>query len=93
MIQAAQSQCTVVDDGLLEVFPDNWAAVQVFLQLETQWNVVAAMSGLVYVGLKYREVEPAMKRERVPRRDWPACWDDIRTMERAALPVLNKPSP
>ncbi len=39
---------------MLEVWPEGWHALQVFLAMETQWNVAATFEhGLRLVGLRY----------------------------------------
>jgi hypothetical protein len=64
----------------------------VFLALQTQWRKeFAGMSGiLVWHGLRYGEVETVIRlmgywKERS------IIFDGLRIMEKAALPILNKP--
>ena len=72
------------------VWEENWRAVSLFLALETQWRMHLGMAGVYYQGLDYEAVEATLRLERIPRREWPAVFDDLRTMERAALPLLNE---
>lgn len=60
-----------------------------FLDLSTQWNVAAGFAGLFYVGLIYSEATTLMKERGWPRARRADALDDLRVMERAALPLLN----
>ncbi len=69
-----------------DVWSVNWAAVQVFLDLETQWRPpIVGPGGLIWLGLDYGEVERMI---RLHGADPTVFWD-IKVMEAAALPVLN----
>lgn len=66
----------------LEVWPENWLAVQTFAALTTQWQ----MGGLGGpIGLRYEAIPVVLRLRGVPRAEWPALFDDLRTMESAAL--------
>lgn len=67
------------------VYPENWEAVQLFLKLGTQWRV-GAMGG--FFGLDYSSVESTMRICRVRKKR--KVFEQLRIMEVAALPVLNK---
>lgn len=50
------------------------------------------MAGAAYFGLRYEGIESAMRMIEIPRRDRKQLLQDLCTMERAALPILNQPS-
>ncbi|MGW8391121.1 DUF1799 domain-containing protein [Pseudoduganella sp. HUAS MS19] len=81
---------TVDDD--CQVFEDNWLAVTTFCTLATQWKLLLGAADVLYVGLDYGAVETVFRLEQVPAADWRAVFQDLRVMERAALPLLNERS-
>ena len=90
VIQAALKRIAPADEHC-EVWEENWQTVQVFLFLESQWNVVVGAAGrMLWQGIKYPCVALAMRRYKVPPGERDRMWDDIRIMERAAREVLNK---
>jgi hypothetical protein len=68
-----------------EVHPDNWATVEMFLRLETQWR--STMSGVI--GLDYSAAQWLFRLYEV--QDQRALLEDLQTMEVAAMQVINKP--
>lgn len=70
-----------------EVWPDNWATVEVFLCCATQWRVVAGMGGLLYQGLDYPAVESVLRLLKI--EDVGDIFNGLRVMEKAAGEVLN----
>jgi len=68
-----------------EVHPDNWATVEMFLRLETQWR--STMSGVI--GLDYSAAQWLFRLYEV--QDQRALLEDLKTMEVAAMQVINKP--
>ena len=65
--------------------------MRVFLALETQW-VARPMGGVV--GLNYAAITPTVLNGLgVSRQDWPAVFERLRVMERAALGELRKAAP
>lgn len=92
VIEAMRQSMTraTADDDAFEVWPENWDSVILFLRLHTQWRIAAGMGGLVYLGLDYSAIEPAMRLCAIPRAGRENKFDDLQTMERAALQVLNK---
>ena len=68
-----------------EVHPDNWATVEMFLRLQTQWR--STMSGVI--GLDYAAVQWLFRLYGV--EDQRALLEDLQTMEVAAMQVINKP--
>ncbi len=71
------------------VWEENWDSVRLFRNLGTQWIVAVGMAGARYLGINYGVVECQLRRLGIPRKQWPAFWDDLDVMERAALPLLN----
>lgn len=73
-----------------EVWGENASAVAFFCEMGTQWRVVTGMAGATFLGLDYQSVESAMRIRGVDGPDGVALFKDLRTMERAALEVLNR---
>ncbi len=89
VIEAAAAPAEPVQTDI-HVWEDNWPAVAMFVGLKTQWRMHFGMAGVHYQGLDYGAVEVALRLANIPRRDRPAMLDDLRTMEQAALPLLNE---
>jgi hypothetical protein len=49
------------DGGDFEIWPENADALRAFLFAETQWNVIAGMAGVHFMGLKYEAVEKSLR--------------------------------
>lgn len=86
VIEEAQRKANP-EEEVCWVFEENWNSVLFFFALETQWNI-GGMGG--YIGLNYVAAESAMRLNEIPRRSRKALFADLRIMELAALPVLNK---
>lgn len=71
-------------DDDFEVWEENLDVVSLFLRLQSQW--VVSMSGVV--GLNYQSVRFLFKIYGIT--DEKQAFEDIQTMEYAALPILNK---
>ena len=69
----------------VEVWPENWAAVQLFDRVGTQWRTGACGA----IGLDYCSVYPVMDRMQLGGQDWMQMLDDIRAMEHAALEQMR----
>jgi hypothetical protein len=67
----------------LEVLPENWPTIQMFLRVQTQWRT--AMNGLV--GLDYGAVEWLFRLYAVD--DPRALLEGLQVMEAAAIVKLN----
>lgn len=67
-----------------EVHPDNWATVEMFLRLQTQWR--STMSGVI--GLDYSAAQWLFRLYEV--QDQRSLLEDLQTMEVAAMQVINK---
>ncbi len=70
----------------VEVWPDNWEAVQLFLGVSTQWR--AGFGGAI--GLDYGAIESAFRFKAIPRLRWGELFEDLQVMEAAALAVFHK---
>lgn len=69
-----------------EVWPDNLAAVNVFIAMLTQWRV--GMSGAT--GLDYGAIPAVLRLTQTPRAAWPEVFEGLRVMEGAALKHLRE---
>ena len=67
-------------------WPENAAAVHLFCRLRTQWRV-GGMGGPT--GHDYAAVYPLIDRLQLDPDEWDLLLEDIRTLEHAALAVMN----
>ena len=70
---------------MVEVWPDNWASVQVFASLSTQWNV--GPGGVV--GLRYESMPVVRECFGIGADEWPEVFHNLRVMEAAAVELLR----
>ena len=68
------------------VWPDNWLALSVFLDMDTQWRVGAVGP----TGLDYSALEPVMRLQGVRKRDRQDVFAAVRVMEAEALRVMRE---
>jgi hypothetical protein len=66
------------------VWPENWAAVEMFLRVQTQWRT--SMGGVI--GLDYAAVAWVLKLYGI--EDQRSLLEDLQVMEAAAMRVMNK---
>jgi hypothetical protein len=66
------------------VWPDNWATIEMFLRVQTQWRT--SMGGIV--GLDYAAVAWVLKLYGI--EDQRSLLEDLQVMEAAAMRVMNK---
>ena len=71
------------------MWQENFEALELFLALSTQWRIVAGFAGASYTGLIYSEAIGLMRERGLNRNRRAELLDDLRVMERAALPALN----
>lgn len=71
----------VIDDDEFWLWPENEAAFQLWLSLQSQWMV--GMSGPT--GLNYAGVEVCMRLRGTKKSEQRALFDSIQAMEQAAL--------
>jgi hypothetical protein len=74
----------VPDDAVVDVWPENWQAVQVFAACGTQWTVGMAGS----TGLRYEALPFVFEMSGVDRAQWPELFDQIRACEAEALKLF-----
>lgn len=75
-----------------EVWPDNWATVEAFLFVSTQWRVVHQGGGMApghtyWIGLDYAGVAAGLVGAGIEAGD--DVWRGLRVMEAAARNTLN----
>ncbi len=68
----------------VEVWPENWPSLELFMQLGTQWRVGPA--GVT--GLDYAAAYPLLDRAHCGD-EWDAAFTDLRVMEAAALDQIR----
>lgn len=73
-----------------ELWPENKVAFSVFTALDTNWRVIVGLDFVNRQGLDYTAAKATLEMMCIKRRDWPAIFDDLRCMERAAKEVFNK---
>lgn len=84
------AQCGLLREDVqvdeVEVWPENWPALDLFAALATQWRV--GMNGAT--GLDYSAVPVVMDLHGIKPEARRECFEDVRVMERAALGVMNE---
>lgn len=74
---------------MLEIWPENLPAVQVFLQMRTQW-VLGGMSGRRgRRGLCYESLPVVMRYAGIRKRQRAAAFAGVRIMEQAVMEVID----
>ena len=75
----------------MEVWPECRGSLELFIALETQWNVAIGIGGGGKLGLRYEAVYPLLDRVAAGDRDeWGCLFGDVRLMEQAVLRTLQK---
>lgn len=74
----------VIKPQVFEVFPENWAAVQMFLRVGTQWRVGPRGP----IGLDYGALEWLLSL--YPAADPRALLEDVQVIETAALQAIQQ---
>jgi hypothetical protein len=69
----------------VEVWPDNWTAVQTFIAMSTQWRV--GMAGAT--GLDYGVLPAVLRLTGVPVKERSQAFEGIRVMEDAVLDMMR----
>ena len=69
----------------VEVFPENWQTVEVFLLVGTQWRT--SMSGVV--GLDYNVLFRLLDLECQDQDRWKEVFEGVRVMESAAIAAMR----
>lgn len=73
------------ENDIIDVWPENWAQVELFRACKTQWRT--SFSGPI--GLDYNIVFRLLDEEGLSRDDWKSWLSDIRVMEAAALNTMR----
>lgn len=74
----------------IEVWPENWDVLNLFVRLQTQWSWAVGMGGGGRLGLRYEAVYPLLDRMANGDQDeWNVLFADIQAMERAVLAVAK----
>ncbi|GAB2463718.1 hypothetical protein GCM10027082_14100 [Comamonas humi] len=75
----------------VEVWPENWDSLLLFISLQTQWNVAVGMGGGGRLGLRYEATYPLLDRvAEGDQAEWNRLFAEIRHMERAVLAIPVK---
>jgi Phage related hypothetical protein (DUF1799) len=74
------------DAAVFGVWPDNFAAVNAFISLTTQWRVGFAGA----TGLDYGALIPVFRMTKIPRADWSDIFESIRVLEDATLVLMRR---
>lgn len=69
----------------VEVWPENWRVVSLFVKLGTQWQI--GMNGPI--GLRYEAVYGLLDRMTESKQEWEEMFDDICYLERESLSVMR----
>ena len=72
----------------VQVWPENWPAFLLFSRMQTQWAV--GFGGRT--GLRYEALYPLLDRMDLTQDEWEDLFDDVRTLEIAALTQMNEDS-
>ncbi len=76
-----------LDDGHEGVWPQNVAAVQAFLAVQTQWRILAGATGLAWLGLDYGAVTAGLAAAGIAVT--PALWTELRVIEAGVVARMN----
>jgi len=74
------------DDNVIEVWPDNVTAINVFIGMDTQWFWTEGCR----VGLRYEALPEVWRRNRIPPNEREEVFQDLRVLERAALKQMGE---
>lgn len=75
----------------MEVWPECRASLDLFVALQTQWNVAVGLGGGQRIGLRYEAVYPLLDQiTDGDRQQWRELLDDMLLMERAVLEIPTK---
>lgn len=81
-------QITVAnDEQICWVLPENWPAINLFLQCQTQWNFISGMS-VQRTGLNYQAVESVM-RLCYADQNQTDLFNRLQVIEQEALKIFN----
>lgn len=75
-----------VDGQGVDIWPENWPAWRLFCRLSSQWRI--GMNGPT--GLDHNVLFSHLDRMHLSDEEWDEWFDDISTLERAALAALDE---
>lgn len=73
-----------------ELWPEHWAAWEVFLSCRTQWRILVGMGGIQYQGLDYPALESAMRMLGLKGKKRREAFWQLQVLEDEALDVINR---
>lgn len=74
-------------DAALDIWPENWSGLGVFLAMQTQW-ATAGMGGLL--GLRYESLPFVLEMQGVSREQWPEATAAVQVLERETVALSRK---
>ena len=75
----------------VEVWPENWGVLTLFVGLQTQWAVAIGFGGGGRIGLRYEALYPRLDRvAEGDSKEWNHLFADIQAMEQAVLMLPMK---
>lgn len=77
-------------EQVFEIWPENEKAVELALQLTTQWRTVSGLSGERKTGLDYSAVLATMMMQRISPRLRPALFAQVQAFEHAILTYVKR---
>lgn len=79
-------------DAVVDIWPEHWHAVNVFLSMGTQWRLELGMRGPVYFGLDMAASGPALREHRRIKHALPLdrLMPLLRRFEREAIKARNE---
>jgi hypothetical protein len=69
-----------------EVWPENWRAVEMLINMATQWRT--SFSG--FTGMDYNVLFRLMDEEGIAGEEWKQFFSDMRVLEAAALEQMSR---
>jgi hypothetical protein len=76
----------LIASQVVEVWPENWQTVDLFISVATQWRI--GMGGPT--GLDYNVLFRVLDSKGLSADDWELSFGDIRIMESAALEAMRQ---
>lgn len=78
-------------DEIVEVWPENHRAFEVFSAMQTQWRIAPrGMGGSSPIGLDYQALHAVMGLMGVPKKEQQSVFLDVQIMEIAALKTVGE---
>ena len=77
-------------DETVEVWPENWQAWCLYVEMAGQWRHASSGMGSTPVALDYTALFMRMDRMRLDDEEWEHLFSDIRVIESAALQEMRK---